>query len=103
MHWVKDKNRLDEPSGFPIGTTQLKFTEDIQAANERKQCRVYQKKKGESLLTNNFQVKLEAANQWERWLMDLQSTLKIIIGAKGIAIGYMIRQNDMPDLSNQDN
>ena len=103
MHWVNDKHRLAEPAGFPIGTTQLQFTEAIQAANERKQCRVDQKKKGESLLTNDFQVKLEAANQWERWLIELQSTLKIIIGAKGIALDYVIRQNDMPDLSDQSN
>ena len=64
MHWVKDKHRLSEPEKFPLGTTQIQFTEAIQAANERKQCRFDQKKKGESLLTNNFQVKLEAADQW---------------------------------------
>ena len=103
MHWVKDKHRLAEPAKFPLGTTQIQFTEAIQAANKRKQCRVYQKKKGESLLTNNFQVKLEAADQWERRLIELQSTLKMIIGTKGIALDYVIRQNDTPDLSNQAN
>ena len=40
MQWVKDKHRLAEPTGFPIGKTQLQFTESIQVANERKQCRV---------------------------------------------------------------
>ena len=54
MYWVKDKHRLAEPAKFPLGTTQIDVTEAIQAANERKQCRVDQKKKGESLLTNNF-------------------------------------------------
>ena len=103
MHWVKDKHRLAEPAKFPLGTKQIQFTEAIQAANERKQCRVDQKKKGESLLTNDFQVNLESADQWERWLIELQSTLKMIIGAKGIALNYVIRQNDTPDLSDQDN
>ena len=92
MHWVKEKNRLAESAKFTLGTTQIKFTEVIQGANERKQCRVYQKKKGESLLTNNFQVKLETADQWERWLIELQSTLKMIIGGKGIALDYVIRK-----------
>ena len=103
IHSVKDKHRLAEPSKIPIGTTQLQFTEAIQAANERKQCQVYCKKKGGSLLTNDFQVKLESAYQWERWLIELQSTLKIIIGAKGITLDYIIRQNDMPYLSDQAN
>ena len=61
MHLVNYKNHLAEPAKFPIGTTQLQFTEAIQVANEHNQCRVYQKKKGEPLLTNDFQVKLEAA------------------------------------------
>ena len=98
MHWVSDKHHLAEPAKFLIGKTQVQFTEAIQATKKRKQCQVDQKKKGKSLLNNYFQVKLEAANQWERWLMELQSTLRLIIGAKSIAIGYMIRQTDMPDL-----
>ena len=103
MHWFKDKHRLAEPAKFPLGTTQIQFTEAIQAANECKQCRVDQKKKGEFLLTNGFQVKLEAVDQWERWLIELQSTLKMIIGTKGIALDYVIRQNDTPDLYDQAN
>ena len=103
MHLVKDKHRLAEPAKFPLETTQIQFTEAIQAANERKQCQVDQEKKGESLLTNNFQVTLKAADQWERWLIELQSTLKMIIGTKGIALDYVIRKNDTPDLSDQAN
>ena len=83
--------------------TQIQFTEAIQAANEHKQCRVDQKKEGESLLTKDFEAKLEAADQWERWLIELQSTLKMIIGVKGIALDYVIRQHDTPYLSNQSN
>ena len=56
MHWVKDKHRLAESAKFPLGTKQIQFTEAIQVANERKQCRVDQKKKGDSLLTNNFKL-----------------------------------------------
>ena len=90
MQWVKEKHRLAEPAKLPIGATQLQFTEANQAANECKQCQFDQKKKWDSLLTNNFQVKLEAANQWVRWLIELQSTLKMIIGTKGIVIDYVV-------------
>ena len=72
MHWVNDKHRLDKPAKFSIRTTQIQFTQAIQAANERKQCRVDEKKKGESILTNE----LEAPNQLERCLIELQSILK---------------------------
>ena len=58
MQWVKDKHRLAKSAKFPLGTTQIQFTEAIQAANECKQCRFDHKKKGYSLLTNDFQVKL---------------------------------------------
>ena len=36
-------------------------------------------------------------------MIELQSILKMIIGAKGIALDYVIRQNDTPDLSDQSN
>ena len=36
-------------------------------------------------------------------MIELQITLKMIIGTKGIALNYVIRQNDTPDLSNQSN
>ena len=36
-------------------------------------------------------------------MIELQSTFKMIIGTKGIALDYVIRQNDTPDLSNQAN
>ena len=36
-------------------------------------------------------------------MIELQRTLKVIIGAKGIILDYVIRQNDTPDLSNQAN
>ena len=39
----------------------------------------------------------------KRWFIELQSTLKMIIGAKGIALDYVISQNDMPDPSYQAN
>ena len=36
-------------------------------------------------------------------MIELQSTLKIIIGAKCIALNYKIRQNDTPYLSDKSN
>ena len=36
-------------------------------------------------------------------MIDLQSTLKMIIGAKVITLDYVIRKNDTPDLSDHAN
>ena len=36
-------------------------------------------------------------------MIELQSTLKTIIDVKGIALDYVIRKNDTPDLSDQAN
>ena len=36
-------------------------------------------------------------------MIELQSTLKMIIGTKGIALNYIIRQNDTPEFSDQAN
>ena len=43
IHRIKDKHRLAKPAKFSLETTQIKLTEAIQAANERKQCQVDQK------------------------------------------------------------
>jgi hypothetical protein len=45
---------------------------------------------------------LETASQWDRWYIELESNLKMIIGAKGIALSYVIREDDDTDLSEQE-
>ena len=53
------------------------------------------------MITNDFQVKLESAIQWERWEIDILGHLEMIVGANGIALSYVIRQNSVPDNSNK--
>ena len=48
-----------------------------------------------------FQVQLETATQWNRWAIELEINLNMIIGAKGIAISYVIREHDYPNLAYQ--
>ena len=98
MDWVKDKVRLDEPTEFEAGTDRAEFITQLKKASERKKCRTNQKKIGDSLITSSFQVQLETATQWDRWIVELESNLKMIIGSKGIALSYIIRENDDPDL-----
>ena len=43
------------------------------------------------MITDEFQVKLEPAIQWERWEIEILSHLEIIVGANGIALSYVIR------------
>ena len=51
-------------------------------------------KVGERLIKAVFLVKPETANQWDRWVVKLESNLNIIIGAKGIVLLYIIREEE---------
>ena len=52
--WVKDKVRLQEKYEFETGTTRAECIKSIEEASERKECRINQKKIGESLITTEF-------------------------------------------------
>ena len=45
---------------------------------------------------------METATQWDRWAIELESKLKIIIGTKGIALSYVIIEDDDANLSDQE-
>ena len=57
--WVKEKVRLQEEAEFETGTTRAEFIKAIEESSERKECRINQKKTGESLITTAFQAQLE--------------------------------------------
>ena len=99
---VKDKVRLHEEDEFETGTNRAEFIKSTEEASERKECRINQKKTGESLITTAFQVQLEIATQWYRWAIELEGNLKMIIGAKGIALAYVIREDDDTNLVAQE-
>ena len=101
MCWVKDRVRLNEEASFVSTTTRDEFRNEIAAALEREKMRADMKTKGEALNSTNFQVKLESASQWDRWSIELESTLKMTIGAKGIPLSYVIRADDAPDMTPQ--
>ena len=50
----------------------------------------------------SFQVQLKAAEQWDRWVMELENNLKMIVGAQGISLSYLIRENDALDQIERD-
>ena len=100
--WVKNKVRLQEEVEFETGTTRAEFIKAIEEASERKECRINQKKTGESLITTSLQVQLEPSNQWDRWAIELESNLKMIMVTKGIALSFVIREDDDPNLADQE-
>ena len=85
MDWVKDKNRHEEEVSFTYGKTRQELIYEIEEATTRKKCRKEQKKVGESLITTSFQVLIEASGQLDRWVVELESNLKMIVGAQGIS------------------
>ena len=78
MDWVKDRTRLEE-------------------VKTRKKCRKEQNKVGKYLIITSFQVQLEAAGKWYCWVVELESNLKMIVGAQGIPLSYITRENNTPD------
>ena len=46
------------------------------------------------MITTSFQVQLEATRRWDRWVVELESNLKMIVGAQGIPLSYIIRENN---------
>ena len=90
--------RLDKPTDFEAGTDRAEFITQLEEASERKKCRTNQKKIGDSFITSSFQVQLEKATQWDHWIVEIESNLKMIIRSKGIALSYIIRENDDLDL-----
>ena len=90
---------MKKKASFPDGTTREEVIYEVEEATTRKNCRKEQKKVGESLIKNSFQVKLKASGQWDRWVVELESNLKIIVAAQVIPLSYVIRENDAPDLT----
>ena len=94
MHWAKDKHRVQENIEFENGTTRATVLRMIAEATVRERCRKTQRKAGESLVNQEFASKLKNSAQWERWKVELSSTLGSIIGAKGVPLTYVIREAD---------
>ena len=100
MHWVKDRNRLAENMAFVAAdTNRADFIMELEAAANRALYRKDQKKLGEAMINKEFQVMLKSREQWERWSVDLETTLHSIIGTQGVPLSYIIRENDAPILA----
>ena len=97
IDWVKDNNRLEEEASFLDGMTRQGLIYELEEATTRKKCRKDQKKVGESLITTISQVQLKDAWQWDCWVVELDINLNMIVGAQGIPLSYVIRENDAPD------
>ena len=54
------------------------------------------------MITTAFQVQLETATQWDSWSIELESNMNFIIRAKWIALSYVIREDDDPNLADQE-
>ena len=102
IDWVKDRTRLEEEASFSDVTTRQELICELEEAKTRNKRRKEHKKVGESLITARFQVQLEAAGKWDCCVVDLESNLKIIVGAQVIPLSYVIRENNAPDQTEHD-
>ena len=76
---------------------------EIHEADIRNQCRKYHKKAGETILADHSTSPLMISSQWEGRNIKLQSAIGSIVGAKGILISYVDRDNKFPDLAGPHN
>lgn len=95
--WVKDMSRAGMDLSFEDGTTKQQFLDRINASMLRHQRRQKQMKIGESFHDADFNTKLKTQSQWEKFVEELESTLGMIIGAKGVPLTYVIREIDEPN------
>ncbi len=94
MLYVKDQDHIGLPLGVRDSVDQEHFVQDLIEARERHTRRVELKKNGKALITTDFQTKLKGRSQWERWSIELTSTLNGIIGINGIPLSYVIRSEE---------
>ena len=67
MYWFKDNSRLEEPIELSNIHNEVTLRAEIKAAHKRELCIKEQKRKGEAMITDDLQVELGSALQWERW------------------------------------
>ena len=90
--WVKDRVRANLPVSFPNGTTRDIFIQLLKDALTRDRQRREQKKTGESYLDQTFNNRLKSQSQWDKFNEELESTLEMIIGVRGVPLSYVIRR-----------
>ena len=66
MYWVKDRCRLEETTEFSNKHNEVTLRAEIEAAHERELCRKEQMRKGEAIITDEFQFSFESEVHWER-------------------------------------
>lgn len=91
MFWAKDQQRLSLPVSMPNRTSQEILSAMILSSAARNGLRISQKKISESLITSSFDTKLKNRSQWERWCTELKALLNAIVGPRGVALAYVIR------------
>ena len=93
MLWVRDQERIGEIAEFANGTTAAQLNRTLLTASEREKRRKDQKRTGEGLIDSTFNNKLKSQSQWEKWNVEVEALLGVIIGVKGIPLSYVIRMN----------
>ena len=93
----KDMTRAGQDLLFEDGTTKQQFLDEINASMLREKRRQEQKKIGESFHDADFNTKLKTQSQWEKFIEELESTLGMIIGVKGVPLTYVIRETEDAD------
>ena len=97
MHWTQDCYRLRLPLDLDDFNKKT-FLETLALANDRADMREELKSQSEVIAKDAAPGPLKADKSWEKWEKQLKTYLSSIIGAYGIPIVYVIREDETSTL-----
>ena len=95
-HWIQDFNRI---SGTPDieGLNMRTFREALGVALRREEVHVNLLKQVKTAADASTPGPLETERNWKSWEEKFTNYCRAHIGANGVPLSYVIRQNDAPD------
>ena len=99
-HWVQDFYRI---SGLPsiLGLSDVIFKPQLNRASTRDNKRKSMANLTKSSADAAYLVPLENEKQWKYWEEKFVNYTRSHIGANGVPLSYVIRENEEPDINGE--
>lgn len=96
VHWVQDFYRTSDTPTI-VGLNETKFKADLRVAESRNKIR--KTLKDNDIPSDASPGPLDKESKWKEWEEKFTNYLRLHLGASGIPLSYVIRDNDTPDNS----
>ena len=98
IHWVKDFQRISSMPSI-VGLNQNSFKSQLSRALERATIRKTLKEQSKTAAEAASPGPLESERKWKVWEEKFTNYLRAQIGANGIPLSYVIREEETPDIT----